>query len=278
MKTSNRYVLEHLLIAFVFLVSVTGFWEIYFGADAVPNPYHHLHVVTNFAWLALLFLQLRAVATGRYPDHRKVGLAVFVVGPLVVAGAALLSVHSAHKGLVSGEGDFLIVQNVMGTLELGLLVVLAFVVRKRRALHGAFLLSTAVLFLGIALFFTLISFVPAFRIEGPETFHRFQSAAMTGQAVCLAMGLLFFIKDYRNGWPLLLAAAFFPLNELIRALLAKHDLIQPLTEVVGSLSQAFTFVGAFVLVFGLIAATGVGAGAFHRRGNAAGPRAIPGAD
>ena len=275
MKRSNRYVLEYLLVAFVFGVSVAGFWEIYFGADADPNPYQHLHVVTNFAWLGLLFLQLRAVAKGRFQDHRKLGLAVFVIGPLLVATTALLSVHSAHKGLVSGEGDFLIVQNVMGTLELGFLMVAAFVVRKHRALHGAFLLSTAVMFMGVALFFVLISFVPAFRIEGPETFYRFQTAAMTGQAVCLAVGLIFFIKDYRNGWPLLLAAALFPLNELIRGLLAKQDLLKPLTEAIGSMSEGFTFAGAFVIVFGLIAATGVGAGALSRRGDPASRRVVP---
>lgn len=65
------------------------------------------------------------------------GLAVLIIAPLIFATTALLTVHSAHKGLVSGQGDALIVQNVMVTLELGMLILLAFVLRKHRLLHGA---------------------------------------------------------------------------------------------------------------------------------------------
>lgn len=108
---------------------------------------------------------------------------------------------SAHKGVVSGEGDFLVVRNVGVALELGLLILLAFVLRRRRILHGSLLLSTTLLFMGIALFFTLISFVPQYRIEGPETFYRFATAGMAAQATSLVAGLLFFVRDFRNGWP-----------------------------------------------------------------------------
>ena len=86
------------------------------------------------------------------------------VGPLLFASVALMSVHSAYKGLTSGQGDFLIVQNVMVTIETGFFILLAFIFKKQRKLHGAFLISTVILFMGIALFFTLISFVPQFKI------------------------------------------------------------------------------------------------------------------
>jgi hypothetical protein len=176
---------------------------------------------------------------------------------LLVASTALLSVHSAQKGLVSGQGDFLIVQNVMVTLELGVTILLAFILRKRRKLHASFLLSTGILFMGIALFFTLISFVPTFKIEGPETFYRFQNAAVTGQSICLIVGALFFIRDRRHGWPLLLVSSFFVLNEFLRSFLAKQNLIQPLTEFVGSMSQPLTFIGGFIVLCALLAATGI---------------------
>lgn len=257
MKNSNPYFLEYAFLAIVILLAVMGFWDLYFGKEAAPNPYQHLHLVINFTWLFLLLFQLSLIGKGSYLQHRNVGVAVLVMGPLLFASTALLSVHSAHKGLVSGEGDFLIVQNVMGTLELGFLILLAFILRKRRKLHGYLLLSTAVLFMGIALFFSLISVVPAFRIEGPETFYRFQTAAITGQAICLGVGLIFLIKDFRNAWPMLLAGVFFLLNEVIRSLLTKHDLIQPLTELVGSMNQVLTFVGSFALIFAVLAATGI---------------------
>ena len=255
MTRANHYRLEFGLVAAVMLIMVLGFWDIYFGADAAAQPHHHLHITTFFIWAGLLATQLTLMARGDRQLHRKVGLAVLVAAPLLVATTAMLSVHSARKGVVSGEGDFLIVQNVMGTLELGLLIFLAFLLKDRRKLHGSLLLSTTISFLGVALFFALIGFVPQFRIEGPETFYRFQTAGITGQVICVAVGFLFFIRDWRNGWPFLAAAAFFPLNDAIRSLLASFGLIDPLTEFVGSMNQPLTFVATFVLMFSLLAAT-----------------------
>jgi hypothetical protein len=199
--------------------------------------------------MGLLLVQLRLMDRGSRKAHRKLGLIVLGAAPLLVATTAMLSVHSAHRGLMSGEGDFLIVQNVMGTIWLALLILLAFLFKKRRKLHAAFLLSTLLLFMGIALFFALVSFAPPFRIEGPETFYRFQTAAITGQAITLAAGTLFFIRDVRNGWPFLLAPLSFLLNEAIRAFLSSRDLIDPLTHWVGGMSQPLTFVGTFMLLF-----------------------------
>jgi hypothetical protein len=90
----------------------------------------------------LLLVQLRFLDNRRRRTHRKLGLAVLAAAPMLVATTAMLSVHSAHRGLVSGEGDFLIVQNVMGTVWLAILVGLAFLFKKRRKLHAALLLST----------------------------------------------------------------------------------------------------------------------------------------
>jgi hypothetical protein len=255
MKRANHYRLEFGLIAAVMLMMVLGFWDIYFGPDASAQPHHHLHLTTVFIWIGLLLTQLTLMARGSREMHRKTGLAVLVAGPLLVATTAMLSVHSARKGVVSGEGDFLIIQNVMVSLELGLLIFLAFLLKNRRKLHASLLLSTTLLFMGIALFFTMISFVPLFRIEGPETFYRFQMAGIAGQVIGVAVGLLFFIRDRRNGWPFLVAALCFPLNDAIRAMLTSAGLIDPLTELIGSMNQPLTFVATFVLMFSLLAAT-----------------------
>ena len=265
MKTFNPYFFEYLFLSTAILLTITGFWSIYFGADSNPELHHHLHVITNFTWLFLLLYQLSLIGNKKHTNHKKVGLSILVLGPLLFATAAALSVHSAHKGLVSGRGDFLIVQNVGVTLEFGMLVLLAFILRKRRKLHGSFLLSTAILFMGIALFFTLINFVPQFKIEGPETFYRFQTAAITGQAICLIVGFFFFIKDFGNGWPFFLASSFFVLNELIRSSLAERNLIQPLTEFVGSMSQSFTFIGSFAVLSALLAVFVIGIPAIQSR-------------
>ena len=260
----TSYQFEFALIATVALISVLGFWDIYVGPRADPQVHHHLHVAVVFTWMGLLFVQLRFIDTGRRRTHHKVGLAVLAVAPLLVATTALLSVQSAYRGLVSGEGDFLIVQNVFGTIWLALLISLAFFFKKRRKLHAALLLSTLLLFMGIALFFALIAFAPQFRIEGPETFYRFQSAAITGQTITLAAGLLFFVRDVRNGWPFLLAPLSFGLNEGIRVVLTERGLIDPLTQAVGNMSQVLTFVGTFALLLALLAAMALPAASSRR--------------
>lgn len=106
MKRANHYRLEFGLIAAVMLIMVLGFWDIYFGADADAQPHHHLHIATVFIWIGLLLTQLTLMARGDRQLHRKVGLAVLVTAPVLVATTAMLSVHSAHKGLVSGGETF----------------------------------------------------------------------------------------------------------------------------------------------------------------------------
>lgn len=257
MKSLRAHPLESLLVGTTTLLTIAGFWNIYFGPESDASSYHHLHVVTNLIWLLLLICQLALIGNSNYSTHRRMGLSVLIAAPLLVASATLLSVESAQKGLASGQGDFMIVQNVMGTLELALIIILAFVLRRRRQLHASFLVSTALLFMGIAMFFSLIGFVPGFKIEGPETFHRFGKALTTIQYASLAIGFLFFAKNPRHGWPFLLVGSFFLLNELVKSSLTKRDLIQPLTEIVGSINQPLAFAGSFASLLILLAATGI---------------------
>ncbi len=257
MKNFKKYTFEYILVLLAICLSITGFWEIYFGEKASPTTYQNIHVIIILAWLALLLYQLNVIRKEQYGKHRKIGLSILFMGPLLFATVALLAVHSAHKGLVSGKGDFLIVQNVMGALELGLVILMAFMLKKKRKVHGAFLLSTALLFIGIALFFTLISFIPQYRIEGPETFYRFESAGITASYICLFIGFIFFLKDWRNGWPLFVVSTFYTLNGFINMILMKNKYIQPLTEFVGSLNQVYTFLGSFIVLLVLLIFTGI---------------------
>lgn len=253
----KKHTLEYSLVLIVILLSITGFWKIYFGDDANPNAYHHLHVIVIFIWLLLLLYQLSLIGKNRYSEHRKIGLAILFMGPLLVASTTLLSVHSAHKGLVSGEGDALLVQNVGVTLQTALFIALAFIFKRNKQLNASFLLSTAILFMGIALFFTLLSFVPQYKIEGPETFYRFGEAATMGSLICLLVGLVFLIQAYKTGWPLLVAASFFTLNGLLHQVLADNNLIQPLTETIGSLNEPLAFIVSFLTLLVILLSTGI---------------------
>ena len=164
-----------------------------------------------------------------------------IAGPLLVATLTLLSVHSAAKDAVVGRADVLVVQNVMVTLEVALLVFMAFILRRNRNVHGSLLMSTALLFMGIALFFTLISYVPGYRIEGPETFSRFAEAAQASSLVGSVVGLLFFLRNKRSGWPWILTSSFFFLNGFLQMIVARTDNTKALTVLVGSIGRAPAF-------------------------------------
>lgn len=239
----KKYILKYLLILTTIILTVSGFWNIFLGANAKPNPYQIFHVIVNFSWLLLMLYQLSLIGKKQGIKHKRVGLSILFFGPLFFAHAVLLAVHSTHKGLISGEGDFMIVQNALAPVELGLIILLAFILKKRRKIHAAFLISTIVLMLGISIFFLLLAVAPWF--------------LGYGMYITLFVGLLFFLKDRRNGWPILLSSTFFFINDFIYLILNKKDLIQPLTKFIGSLNQQITFFVSFIVLFFLLIFTGI---------------------
>lgn len=247
----NKYKLDIAFLVLTIALSLTGFSSLFTGAHAERTAYQYLHIVTSLAWLALLLFQLVLISRGRFQHHRAVGQSIFFAGPVLVATLALLTVHSAAKDADVGKADFMVVQNVMVTLELALLVFLAFVLRANRSIHGALLLNTALLFMGIALFFTLISYVPGYRAE-PGTAPRFAAAAQTISFAGGAIALLFFLRNRRAGWPWLLTGSFFFLNGLLQMLVARADGTKPLTMLVGSIGRAPAFVLGLLIFAALL--------------------------
>lgn len=248
---TNKYTPEIIFLLLVIALSVTGFSSLFTGQHAERTAYQYLHIVTSFAWLLLLLVQLLLIRQGSGPRHRAVGQCIFFAGPVLVASLTLLTVHSAVKDAEVGKADFMVVQNVMVTLELALLIFLAFVLRKNRRVHGALLLSTTLLFMGIALFFTLISYVPGYVVSGPGTFSRFAEAAQMVAYVGGVIALLFFLKNRSTGWPWLLTGSFFFLNGFLQMIAARMNGTKPLTSLVASIGRVPAFVLG-LLVFGAL--------------------------
>ena len=247
----QKHTLEFVFLLTVIALSLVGFSSLWLGANSERTPYHYLHISTSLAWLLLLLSQLVLIRQNSFRRHRAIGKSIFAAGPLLVASLMLLSVHSAAKAAAAGQGDDLLAQNVMTTVEIALLVFLAFVLRRNRDVHASFLMSTALVFLGIALFFTFISYVPRFKIEGPETFSRFAEAGQTISIIILLIGLLFFLKKWRTGWPWIIAGAFFTLNGFLQLYLDSTDRTKSLTQLVASVGRAPAF-GASLLIFGAL--------------------------
>jgi hypothetical protein len=243
MKNIKKYFLEYVLIITTILLTISGFWNIFFGADAKPNSYQTIHLIINLSWLFLMLYQLSLIGNKQAIKHRRVGLSILFFGPLLVAQAVVLALHSAHKRLGSAEGDFMIVQNASAPLEIGLIILLAFILKKRRKIHGAFLIGTVVFMFGISIFFLLPAVAPEW--------------IAYGMYITLFVGLLFFLKDRKNGWPTLLSSSFFFINDFIFSVLNKHNLIRPLTDFVGSRHQPTTFIVSFIVFLFLLIATGI---------------------
>ncbi len=111
------------------------------GDHVALTAYHVLHIITSLAWLLLLLGQLVLIRQRRFDRHRVIGKYIMIVGPILIASVSLLSVHSAAREAAAGTVDDLVVQNVTFTLELALLVCLAFVLRRNRKVHGSLLMG-----------------------------------------------------------------------------------------------------------------------------------------
>ena len=247
----QKHTLEFVFLLMVIAVSVVGFSSLALGENPELTPYHYLHISVVFAWLLLLLSQLVLIRQHSVGRHRAIGKSIFIAGPLLVSSLMLLSVHSAAKESGEGKGDDLLVQNVGTTLEIAGLVFLAFVVRRNRKLHESFLMSTTLQFMGIALFFTFISYVPRFKIEGPETFSRFANAGQTISIIIILLGLVFFLKKWRTGWPWMIAGLCFSLNGFLQAYLDSTGRTESLTHLVSSVGRVPAFVLSF-LIFGAL--------------------------
>jgi hypothetical protein len=178
-----KYTFEFAFLLIVMAVSLVGFSSLVSGDQIALTGYHVLHIVTILVWLTLLLGQLTQIRARRFDRHRAIGKYIMIVGPILIASMTLLTVHSAAKEAAAAQVDDLVVQNVTFTLEVALLVFLAFVLRRNRNVHGSLLMSTALMFLVIALFFTFISYVPGYRVEGPETFDRFAKSGQMARAL-----------------------------------------------------------------------------------------------
>ena len=244
----NKNNINRAFLIIVIFISITGFWNIYFSSDADPTFYQNLHVVTTLIWLGLLLIQLIFIESRRNSLHKRLGKSIFVVGPILIATLVLLSVHSASKSAARGEADMLVIQNMFPALEVAMLILLGFFFRKNRALHGHFLMSTSLLFFGIALFFTLISFIPRYKIEGPETFYRFENAGITATYVSVAFGLLLFFIQRKSGWPWLLVCVLFFVNGFIGQLIEEADQMLSLTVFIGSINEYAAFLTTLVII------------------------------
>ena len=84
-------------------LTVLAFWPSYFARlPGGPSTYMHAHAAVMLLWMLLLVIQPLLIRARRNDLHRRIGRVAFVLAPLAVATALLLS-HSRIAPLGAAE-------------------------------------------------------------------------------------------------------------------------------------------------------------------------------
>ena len=97
----------HYFVGFVLLVIMGGFWASYFSRVGGTMPLaFHVHAATSISWLLLLIAQHVAIHRRANALHRQMGLASFVLFPLLILGFTMIIIVSAAR-YVAAENPFM---------------------------------------------------------------------------------------------------------------------------------------------------------------------------
>lgn len=134
-------------VAVLFALALAAFWPGYLSRLGQPiDAYTHAHALAMTAWMALLIVQPVLVARGHRELHRTLGKGSGALVALVVV-ASLLLAH--HRLATRSDQDF---ARLAYTFYLPVSALVLFLVpyalgvmyRRRREVHGRFMLATLV--------------------------------------------------------------------------------------------------------------------------------------
>jgi len=138
------------IASIIFVISVAliivAFWPLYLSRPfASIDRYTHLHAAAGSLWFLLLIAQTRFVSRGRIAVHRALGFSSYLLAPLFVLSAILLSnyrLRSMDDATFLSEG-FSHYLPFSGTLIFAVAFALGIWYRHLPSTHGRFLLCTA---------------------------------------------------------------------------------------------------------------------------------------
>ncbi|WP_404337726.1 hypothetical protein AB2M62_03120 [Sphingomonas sp. MMS12-HWE2-04] len=178
----------------MFPLIAVAFWPGYWGQLSKAPFSLHAHGITATAWLILLTAQSWAMRAGKIVWHRAFGLATFVVlplfaaaGPLALQGMAILWKTQADP-FHSAFGSRLVVADMIAGPSVVVMVVYAFLHRRRVEAHASAMLATALLVLP-PIIGRLFPAVPGFPHGGWAGFAGFRLAFQLAEAITLVIAL-----------------------------------------------------------------------------------------
>lgn len=194
-------------------MTVLAFWPGYFSRLGTAKIAWHIHAITATAWLLLLSAQSWSIDRGERTRHRSMGLAIFLLVPLFMVGAAGVE-HSMAIATASGRDPFydlwgsaLGIYDLIGSAAFLAFAAMALKDRRNVARHAAWLLATPLLLTGPALGRVYNAHLPGLIINGPQDFPLFRWSVHLGGMTGAVIALGLWSRHRRHGQPWLIVAA-----------------------------------------------------------------------
>lgn len=134
-------------VGLLLALALAAFWPLYLSKLGQPiDLYTHAHAVAMTGWMVLLIAQPVLIRTGNRSVHRSLGWGSGLLAAVLVVGGLLL----ANQRFKAMSGDAFASAYVSFYLPVSTLVqfvvayALGIAYRRRRALHGRFMLSTMI--------------------------------------------------------------------------------------------------------------------------------------
>lgn len=204
----------------IIAMTVLAFWPGYFSRLGTAKIAWHIHAITATAWMLLLGAQSWSIDRGQRARHRSLGLAIFILVPLFMVGAAGVE-HSMSGASASGRdlfydlwGSALGIYDLIGSTVFLLFAAMALKDRRNVARHAAWLLATPLLLTGPALGRVYNAHLPGLIINGPQDFPLFRWSLHLGGLTGAVIALWIWSRHRRHGQPWLIVAAVILLQSL----------------------------------------------------------------
>lgn len=202
------------LVGGVLLTVLLGFWGSYWAPIGKVPVAFHVHAMTSSIWLILLIVQQVAIQRRRNDLHRQLGLASFVLFPLLIAGfmmivdvsaqsyAAAGSAFAIHNTPAFGIGTFLAIAAYLT------LFYLALKHRRNVRLHAGFMLASPIILFESPFSRVLPQYLPWLNVIGSTGPQEVLDTILIPDLMASAFALVLYFRHRKHGLPWLLAAGF----------------------------------------------------------------------
>ena len=201
-------------VGLVLLTVLVGFWASYWSpSGAVPVAFH-VHAITSITWLLLLIVQQVAIQQRQNALHKQLGLASFVLFPLLMAGFMMIvdvsaqryampkSAFDQHNTPAFGIGTFMAMAGYMTMFYLALKH------RRNVKLHAGYMLATPVILFESPFSRVLGEHLPWLNVIGSDGPQGVLDTILVSDAIATAFALGLYFSDRKHGRPWLLTACF----------------------------------------------------------------------